>query len=70
MECLYCKGTLVRGKVPFTIHREGYHFVLDEAPAWVCDQCGEPMFDEKDMDAIQRVVIDLDEQVLAMGKAA
>ncbi|MBI3922891.1 MAG: YgiT-type zinc finger protein [Armatimonadetes bacterium] len=70
MECLYCKGALVRGAVPFTIHREGYHFVLDKAPAWVCDQCAEPVFDETDVDAIQRVVADLDQQVMSLGNAA
>jgi YgiT-type zinc finger domain-containing protein len=70
MECLYCKGTLVRGTVPYTIHRRGYHFVLDATPAWVCDQCGEFMFDEADVEAIQQIVADLDKVVAALAKAA
>jgi len=70
MECFYCKGELIRGKVPYAIHRKGYHFVLDAAPAWVCQQCGEPMFDSEDVKAIQRLIENLDEQVSALAKAA
>ncbi|MBI1927637.1 YgiT-type zinc finger protein [Candidatus Poribacteria bacterium] len=70
MECFYCKGELVKGTVPYTIHRKDYHFMLDAAPAWVCDQCGEPMFDEEDVKAIQRLIAFLDEQVNALATAA
>ena len=70
MECFHCKGELVRGKVPYAIHRKGYHFMLDAAPAWVCEQCGEPMFDSKDVKAIQQLIENLDEQVSALAKAA
>jgi YgiT-type zinc finger domain-containing protein len=57
MECLHCKGELIRGKVPYGIHRKGYHFVLDAAPALVYQQCGEPMFDSEDVKAIQQLKI-------------
>jgi len=70
MECFHCKGELVRGTVPYTIHRRGYHFVLDAAPAWVCEQCGEPMFDATDVKAIQSLVAVLDDRVSALEKAA
>jgi YgiT-type zinc finger domain-containing protein len=53
MECLYCKGTLVRKKVSYTTTRQGYHLIIDDVPAWVCGQCGEPLFDEETVDTIQ-----------------
>ena len=56
MECLYCKGVLVRKKISYTATRRGYHLILDEVPAWVCEQCGEPLFDEATVDAIQDVL--------------
>lgn len=56
MECFYCKGTLVRKKVSYTTTRRGYHLIIDDVPAWVCEQCGEPLFDEETVDAIQEML--------------
>jgi YgiT-type zinc finger domain-containing protein len=56
MECLYCKGVLVRKKVSYTATRQGYHLIIDDVPAWVCEQCGEPLFDEGTVDAIQEML--------------
>ena len=53
MECLYCKGTLVRKRVSYTATRKGYHLIIDDVPAWVCEQCREPLFDEKTVDTVQ-----------------
>ena len=53
MECLYCKGTLVKKKVSYTATRKGYHLIIDDVLAWVCEQCGESLFDEETVDAIQ-----------------
>lgn len=52
-ECFHCKGTLVRKKVSYTATRQGYYLIIDDVPAWVCEQCGEPLFDEETVDAIQ-----------------
>jgi YgiT-type zinc finger domain-containing protein len=60
MECLYCKGPLVREKVSYTATRKGYHLIIHDVPAWVCEQCGEPLFDEKTVDAIQEVLQGVD----------
>ena len=60
MECLYCKGTLVRKRVSYTATRKGYHLIIDDVPAWVCEQCGEPLFDERTVDAIQQVLRGVD----------
>jgi hypothetical protein len=35
---------------------------LDAVPAWVCGQCGEPFFEEREVGAIQGAIRTLDEQ--------
>jgi YgiT-type zinc finger domain-containing protein len=55
MKCLHCQGTLVRRETQHTANRKGYHLILD-VPAWVCEQCGEPLFDEATVDAIQDIL--------------
>lgn len=60
MECLHCKGKLVRKKVSYTATRHGYHLIIDQVPAWVCEQCGEPLFDEETVDAIQETLREVD----------
>jgi len=63
MECAYCKGTLVRTEVSYTATRRGYHLIIDDVPAWVCDQCGESLFDEETVDAIQGMLREVDSRV-------
>jgi YgiT-type zinc finger domain-containing protein len=60
MECLYCKGTLVRKNVSHTATREETHLIFDDLPAWVCEQCGEPLFSERTVDAIQDMLREVD----------
>jgi YgiT-type zinc finger domain-containing protein len=60
MECLYCQGKLVKKKVSYTANRHGYHLIIDNVPAWVCEQCGEPMFDEETVETIQVMLGEMD----------
>ena len=62
MECIHCKGKLIRATAPFSVTRNGYHISWDAVPAWVCSQCGEPVFDTQEVDFIQRTLERLDEQ--------
>ena len=62
VECIHCKGKLVRSTAPFSVTRNGYHISWDAVPAWVCSQCGEPLFDKQEVDAIQQTLERLDEQ--------
>jgi len=68
MKCIHCQGQMKRGTTPFHINRKGCHLVLDNVPAWVCQQCGETYFEEKELDAIQDLIMSVEEkaQVLAM----
>ena len=54
MTCIHCQGELEKRRVPFSIDRKGYHVSWDDVPAWVCTQCGEPMFEPDAVDQIQR----------------
>jgi len=68
MKCIHCQGQMKRGTTPFHIDRKGCHLVLDNVPAWVCQQCGETYFEEKEVDAIQDLIMSVEEkaQVLTM----
>jgi len=63
MQCLYCKGTLARKKVSYTATRKGYHMIIDDVPAWVCQQCGEPLFEEQAVEAVQGILHEMDLRV-------
>lgn len=72
MECLYCKGRLLQTRVSYTASRKGYHLIVDNVPAWVCEQCDEPLFEEATVDAIQAALREVDAklQPLAVSLAA
>ena len=56
MKCMHCGGELVRGTVPFHVDRRGVHVTINDVPAWVCQQCGESMFQAPEMDYVQNIV--------------
>ena len=64
MDCIHCHGQMKYSQAPFHVDRNGYHLVLDAVPAWVCDQCGEAYFEEREVDAIQSTIKVLDQQTL------
>ena len=70
MECMYCKGKMIRGTAPFHIDRKGYHLVFDTVPAYVCQQCGEVYFDEPEVDSIQEAIRAVDIQAEKIVVAA
>lgn len=70
MKCLLCKGEMERGMVNYTVDRKGYHLFIDKIPAYVCSQCGERFFDEKEVGAIQEMISSLEEKLQAVLVAA
>ena len=62
MNCIHCRGAMRRSTAPFQVGRHGYHLALDAVPAWVCGQCGEPYFEEREVDVVQGTIRTLDEQ--------
>jgi YgiT-type zinc finger domain-containing protein len=69
MECLHCRGRMRRATAPFSLSRRGYHIAWDAVPAWVCTQCGEPYFEAREVDLIQRVLSVLDHEGAALTGA-
>jgi YgiT-type zinc finger domain-containing protein len=63
MNCLHCGGALKQDLVSYTVNRHNYHLILDDVPAWVCEQCGEPLFDEKTVASIQNMLQEIDRRV-------
>lgn len=63
MKCFHCQGELNRSRAAYSINRHGYHIIIDDVPAWVCSQCGEPLFDEKQVNAIQSLIRQLDNNI-------
>ncbi len=70
MKCFYCQGKMVRGVAPFDVTRRGYHVHFDAVPAWICEQCGEALFDSQAVDLIEHSLDALDEQTHQMRVAA
>ena len=71
MQCIHCQGTLVSGETSYAANRHGYHLILDGLPAWICAQCGEPLFDLMTVEAIQDMLraVDTRWDQLAMTSA-
>ena len=63
MKCLHCQGEMRRKTIPFHIDRKGCHLTLDNVPAWVCSQCGEPYFAEEEVDAMQDLIRFIEQKI-------
>ena len=70
MKCMHCQAEMERGNAAFHVDRKDYHLTLDAVPAWVCSQCGESYFDEKEVDAIQDLVAALEAKAEALVPTA
>jgi len=51
-----------RGHAPFSLNRSGYYVSWDAVPAWICDQCGEVLFEATEVDVIQEALTVLDQK--------
>lgn len=67
MKCIHCQGQMRRTTAPFHIDRKGCHLTLDAVPAWVCEQCGEAYFEEKEVDTIQDLVRSIETKAEALA---
>jgi len=55
---------MVRGKTDYALSRRGYHLLIDQVPAWICQQCGEVYFEVGEVDAIQDLIKTLDSKIV------
>jgi len=63
MKCLLCGGEMEKTTVAYTVDRKGYHLFIEKIPAYVCVQCGERYFEEKEVEAIQNMIQTLEERL-------
>jgi YgiT-type zinc finger domain-containing protein len=63
MKCLLCSGEMEKSTVSYTVDRKGYHLFIKNIPAYVCSQCGEKYFMEKETKAIQNMIKALEEKL-------
>lgn len=56
MKCLLCHGEMEKSLVSYTVDRKGYHLFIEKIPAYVCSQCGERYFEEREVGAIQSML--------------
>jgi hypothetical protein len=45
---------------------DGYHISWDAIPAWVCEQCGESLFETPEVDTIQSALAALDRDTASL----
>jgi len=60
---------MVRGKTSYALNRHRYHLLIDEVPAWICQQCGEAYFEGEEVDAIQDLTRTLDSKIVKVNLA-
>lgn len=70
MKCLLCGGEMEKSTVAYTVDRRGYHLFIEKIPAYVCSQCGERYFEEKEVEAIQNMIKALEEKLQEVLVAA
>lgn len=58
------------GSATYSIDRNGYHVTWDAIPAWVCDQCGEVLFEAHEVDLIQEALMVLDSITVTLATAS
>ena len=54
--CSNCKGTLEEQLTTYTQWYEERLVVIENVPAWVCEQCGETYFDPEIVDRVQQLI--------------
>ncbi len=70
MKCIHCQGEMKRSHTHFHADRQGCHVTIDAVPAWVCGQCGEAYFEEKEVDAIQKLMGAVEQELKALVPTA
>lgn len=69
MKCLYCNGEMKKARAGYSINRKDYHLYLEEVPVYVCTKCKEKLFEENEVEAIQRLIKHLESDVRQLQMA-
>ncbi len=55
-ECNICRGNLKQTLTTYTQQYKDQWIVVENVPAWVCEQCGETYFDPDVVERIQTLI--------------
>lgn len=70
MTCPLCYGRLECRPSVHTISRSNYHLMIYELPVWLCQQCGEALYTESQVDALDELVHNTDHYVATLLEAS
>lgn len=70
MTCPVCYGPLDRRPSVHSISRSRYHLMIYELPLWLCRQCGQAMYTEGQVDALDELIQQTDRQIRALIEAS
>ncbi len=69
MNCLYCGGEMEKKESAYTVDRKGYHLFIEKIPALICIKCGEKAYEEKEVEAIQNMISNLENSLTRVREA-
>lgn len=55
-ECGVCKGKLKKQLLTYSQYLDGQFIIVENVPAWVCEQCGERFYDPEIVEKLQNLV--------------
>ncbi|MBI2912930.1 MAG: type II toxin-antitoxin system MqsA family antitoxin [Chloroflexi bacterium] len=55
-QCAFCKGDVEERTIVYTSEYKGRVVVVENVPALVCKQCGEPLFKPEVVERLQKIV--------------
>ncbi len=68
--CPVCFGPLRLRSTVHTISRAEYHLTIYELPLWMCQSCGQALYTETQVEALQQLIRRADEAVSSLIDAA
>lgn len=70
MTCPVCSNPLHLRSTVHTISRTEYHLTIYELPLWMCQGCGQALYTEVQVDALEQLIRQTDEAVASLIDAS
>ena len=62
-ECGVCHGKMTKQLVTYSQFYKGNFIIVENVPAWVCEQCGDTLYDPETVDRLQKYIWSQDKPV-------
>lgn len=66
MECTLCHGRMAAKTITYSQFFEGQFILVENVPAWVCEQCGDTLFEPDVVEKLQNYIWSHPEPVRAL----